>query len=548
MKKNHLMLRFAGLTILASLFFFSCEQEDRFVGSDVVDGSAVNLNRVLLDLTAYTVMPDTLRSDEYSLNPNISLGVYNDPTFGKTKTSFYSQLRLSLLNPEFGDNAEVDSVVLELPVVSFNTEDTVSVEKNLIKTLYKLNVNAENTECSIEDTTYRFQTIRRFKVDSLYGNTEQTMTLQVNRVVESMKIIDSASYSNKDFAIGELFGTGEITKQANALEVSDYTTEDGSDDGTEISKDANPTYRIRLDNAVDFFQNEIIGNANSANLADQASFVANVLNGIKISVVEENGFFVNLNPTQFKFNIYYSYDNPDFTDEDGDGFNDGEEECGVMETFPRLSGTYALDMSNNYNVRHESIEHQTTGAITYDTPNAQTLYSAGLGGEKTIFEFNEDQIQELREKVNSEKWAIMEAHLKVYPDKDAQGDLPLPEYLYIYNYSENSLLADYGDVSAGQFAFPYTQISLAYDDEGEYYLLRITEQIKNIVEKNESLDKFAIEVGNYIVLDPSAYFYTPLNAFYSNRVYNPYRLAMVGTHPSTENENKKLQLEVLYSN
>ncbi len=501
----------------------------------------------MVDLDAYTVAPDTLRSDEYALNPNISLGVFNDPTFGKTKTSFYTQLRLSVLNPDFGENAVVDSVVLELPSVSFNSEDTIQVEKNYVKTRYAINTNSDGG-CSILDTIYQYRTLREFEVDSLYGNTSQPITLQVHRVMESMKIVDSASYSNKNYAVGELFGEGTIQKTAKQVIFKEYQEEDGSDDGTEISADTNPTYRIKLDNAVDFFQTEIINNASSANLADQASFVANVLQGIRLSVVEENGFFVTLNPSLFNFNIYYSYDNPNFVDSNNDGINDGEEECEVPGTLARLSTSYTLNMSSTYNVRHESIDHTPTGAIAYDTPNLATTYAAGLGGEKTIIEFNEDQIQALREKVSTEKWAIMEAHLKVYPDADVQGGLPLPKYLYAYNYTQNSLLDDYGDVSSGIQAFPFTQISLPYDSEKGYYLLRITEQVKNIVEKNESLDKLAIQVGNYIVLDPSAYFYTPISAFYSNRVYNPYRLAVVGNNPSAGNENKKLQLEVLYSN
>ena len=95
--------------------------------------------------------------------------------------------------------------------------------------------------------------------------------------------------------------------------------------------------------------------------------------------------------------------------------------------------------------------------------------------------------------------------------------------------------------------FPFSQISVAYDSEDGYYLLRVTEFIKNIIEDNEAVDDLAIEVGNYLGAASADYIYKPLHAYYSNRVFNPYRLAIIGANPDGGNTDKKLQLEIYYN-
>src|SRR5699024_5554344 len=47
-----------------------------------------------------------------------ALGVYEDPTFGRSSASIVTQLSLPGTNPKFGDNPELDSVVLVIPYFS----------------------------------------------------------------------------------------------------------------------------------------------------------------------------------------------------------------------------------------------------------------------------------------------------------------------------------------------------------------------------------------------------------------------------------------------
>jgi len=60
-------------------------------------------------ITAYTVKEDTIRTDKMVYN---LLGNYNDPIFGRTSASFYTQVRLSSNNVDFGPSPQPDSLVL----------------------------------------------------------------------------------------------------------------------------------------------------------------------------------------------------------------------------------------------------------------------------------------------------------------------------------------------------------------------------------------------------------------------------------------------------
>ena len=62
-------------------------------------------------LVVSTVREDSLRSDELSLS---LLGNYIDPEIGQTRAGFYSQVRLSSPDIDFGTNAVADSLTLSL--------------------------------------------------------------------------------------------------------------------------------------------------------------------------------------------------------------------------------------------------------------------------------------------------------------------------------------------------------------------------------------------------------------------------------------------------
>jgi hypothetical protein len=107
------------ITVFVSAFLFSCTK-NRTLGKDVID-SETYLNGTTVDtfdLITYTIEEDSSITDNAS---NVVLGSYVDPKFGSFNASFYSQVRLGGVNPNFGDpnNIRIDSFVLALKYVGY---------------------------------------------------------------------------------------------------------------------------------------------------------------------------------------------------------------------------------------------------------------------------------------------------------------------------------------------------------------------------------------------------------------------------------------------
>lgn len=108
-------------TFLASFFLtVACKKKDYNLGTEGIDSGEL-LNSEVKDtfsLQTFTIKQDSVITDNaaYSL-----LGSYNDPDFGTMKSGIYTQLRLSGLNPNFGDENQiiVDSFVVGLQYAGF---------------------------------------------------------------------------------------------------------------------------------------------------------------------------------------------------------------------------------------------------------------------------------------------------------------------------------------------------------------------------------------------------------------------------------------------
>lgn len=132
----------AILPLLILLSVLSCKKEPDLIGIDLLPESDY-LHMSYTDtstIVAYTIKEDSLRTDELGTT---LLGYLNDPVFGNTLASFYTQYRLPTNNVTFGTNAEPDSIVLTLvysgiygdsasqhTVKVYELADTIAVENN----------------------------------------------------------------------------------------------------------------------------------------------------------------------------------------------------------------------------------------------------------------------------------------------------------------------------------------------------------------------------------------------------------------------------------
>lgn len=541
MKNNFLKFKKIAFLLAGFLIFESCEQGDNPVGANILSSSAIQTEKTDISLVASNLPPEPVASGKavsqvifgsagvQSSVSGASVGVYSDPVFGKTQTAFYSQLRLSSLNPSFGKNATVDSVVLVLPVMAFTKNDTLAKKEKLVNTSYSLNT-ADNT-CSVKDTTYTFHRFLKFKVDSLYGNKNQKINLQVHLVTESMGTIKDELISNKGFATGALIGEQSIENTAWIRKtIASPKNDSNSKEAKEVSSENVPSYRIRLDGLSATLENLLL--KLPSNGSDQITFINNVVKGIKISTNSDNGFILNFNPAKAKVLMFYSFDNPSFKDENKNNIDDQEEKCSVHSSRKRLASSYEFVMGAEniadmgyYTVTQNQISN--TGAeLAKDK-----LFLSGMGGNSVRLALDGKQIEALRKKFNDEHISITNAIVKFSPNVEAQASLPLPSHIYLYNDTQNTILPDYT-------IFPFYAISEAYNKEENVYKLHITQFLKNIIEKGEPKDDLRLMLGNYPA-PLGQTFFTPSAYNASNNIYNPYRLIL---------KQENLKIEVFYTN
>lgn len=534
-----------GVVCATAFTTFSCEDDISDVGSGMIDsGSAAYVKYV--DVVAYNTNNDSIRSDERVLQ-NAILGVYEEPVFGRTKAKFISQARPGSLNPDFGENAEVDSVILTIPVFYDSDEDNIDVDT--------ITVYSAPEGSSAPDT---IAIKRTYTLDSIYGNTSAIMTLQIREVADYLYSQDSAYYSNPNLAnctgcnnindievLPTVLGSQTITNKITTYKKKAENAEDNTIPAVAI--------RIKLDK--DYFKQKFIDNEGSSDLNDYASFIRNFFRGIELSVAEEQGFLMNFASTSSSFNLimHYSYDNPSEDTEDED-----------YEA--RKSSSYGLSFSSiwsstpGYNVQVSQFEHQNRGAQFLDsytnpdkTNGASRLYLAGMDGTKTILKLNQDQLNEIRDNVLNNDWAIVGAELNFHVD-DSYG-LKMPPYLFAWNnYVEDAEIqnVNFSDITSFYNYYPTSvQFNPMYDyaENPKTYTIRITDYIKSIVEQGEVYEdgSVVVSLGNFM-MNPTGSYTSVLSGtdpFYSNRAFNPYRVVLHGN--ATEQTDKKLRLKVYYT-
>jgi len=101
-----------ALILFGFASLFSCNEPDK-IGLEIqpVNDKFNLFYNDSYKIDAHTIKEDSVRTDKIALN---LLGNYNDPIFGRTAASIYTQIRLSTNNVDFGPSPVADSIVLSL--------------------------------------------------------------------------------------------------------------------------------------------------------------------------------------------------------------------------------------------------------------------------------------------------------------------------------------------------------------------------------------------------------------------------------------------------
>lgn len=519
--------------ILKTLFVFaagaaliaSCDSEYNNIGADIIAGDIHHngMTRYEGNVIAYDQATGHVQSNNTPLNV---LGIYDNPTFGKTTAHFVTQLELSAENPKISANATIDSVYMHVPYYStYQSTDATG-----------LNI---------------------YKLDSIHGNKDAEMTLRVYRNGYFLRSSDPGSpitevqkyYSDERPAIDgakmELLAEFNNFKFSNAEILRKYGTD-------KIAERFTPGIYTLLDNA--YFKNAIIDKRDSGELANNNIF-KNYFRGLYFNITQNGGpgAMAAARFAEGKIVIIY-HDHPQSTD--GNGFN---------TTVDKVRKTIVLNMKGNtINFFDNDYEPDYLNTLTpANTDVAQgdsRLYIKGGQGSIGVVKILDDEdIATL----TAEKVLINEANLIFYVDQTTMGSSPNPLRLYLYDLKNKRPLFDYyADATTNNSNQKFDKLILGgVGTKGTLnnqsvirYKIRLTNHVNNIINKDSTNVPIGLVLTENINIISNAALRTPFTAagidvktLPLTSVISPLGTVLYGNTGTDVPEDQKLRLEIFYT-
>jgi len=456
--------KFFKITAITAVIFafVACDEEFTEIGGEIINNPS-NVESRELEVNAYSQKLNSVQTN--NLN-NYFLGTINHPVYGESTASIVTQLNLSGANPDFGDNVQLDSVVMTIPYYSSQVES--SADESEIQ--YELDsVYGDGSfNFKIYETAFFLNDL---DPDADFEQRQKYYSDQQESVEQN--IIGQPIYSNDNFV------------PSKASYVSFEIDENGEND-TIINA---PALRIKL--SVDFFQQKIVERQGSSDLQDNNSFkdyFRSLLLKAESNGIENRQILFNLSSQDAKISLYYT------SEVEGD---DGANE--------RARGSYALNIFgankfNTYQGEFPANIKQNIEAQSSET-GAENLYLKAQEGSMAVIELFPDA--EVLENLREEELLVNEAELEFYVNEDlTSGDFQ-PRRLYIYNLVDNTIIGDYALDATYNPAIPESSLTsfsepvkVAEDGNGSFYTLRITNHVSNLI-NNEDAEN--VKLGLVIV-------------------------------------------------
>ena len=591
-------------TLLISLVFISCNKDYKTVGLNLIDNNTfrTNLEEIPLSVKMRNIPP-------YVSNTvtTFQIGEYNDNIYGLSKVNFLSQVNFEDPNLVFGDYSQsnednpdgnisriqeietIKNVFLDIPFYTniddddndgvINIYDVDSTdpysdsdgdgvsdadESNLGQNPLDQDtdgdgiLDGEDTE-SINPHAGR----TLYELDSLIGNPEATFKLKVSELDYFLRPYDPDSnfekfqkyYSNntlpENFSGYTLFDS-EIKIDSNELvfyNEDDPETEE--DDESEVVKERlSPRIRVDLDH--DFFQTKFLDIEGSQEISNLDNFKL-YFKGLVLEAYDFSDpllMILNFNEAEIKVVYeYQKYNKQDTPDDTSDDTVDTEE----ADFLFKLNGIKL----NSF--KHDAYPGYVYSAIADTITNPERVYLKGGQGIMAEIElFKDDNGVDVLEEIRSKEWLVNEANISIYIDKEmlsSSGGIIEPSRLYLYDLVNKAPIIDYFvDNSAGQKSYQNKVIhggiiELDDDKNGLMYKIRISEHIKNVVRKDSTNVKLGLVVSSDInntinieVKDSEYMLFTPLSS-----AINPLGTVLIGPSPSAENFEKRMKLNLFYT-
>ncbi|MDT0557865.1 DUF4270 domain-containing protein [Ichthyenterobacterium sp. W332] len=542
-------IRYSVFTILLLTTIIACDKDFASIDSDIINNeNATNFNTdsEKFNVIAYTNKLDPVQTDNMPIN---LLGVHNDPNYGSYTASIVTQLSSAVIAPDFGENVELDSVVLTLPYFS----RAIDVDEDGFP-IYEL--------------------------DSVYGSSPIKLSIYENNFFlrdfdPTSEFSQSQSYfSNKATSISDNISPSDLEgtpilldpDAAPFIDVNNFVPSSDIvelwDEDDEVTQRNAPSLRLKLDNQ--FWQEKILDMEGDPVLSNANNF-SNYFRGlyIKAEALTPDGslMYFNFNSSNANIVLYYTQD----------PFTEGEE---------RENATFTLGFNGN-RVNFYDTNFTTIIPDGDEVNGDERIYLKGgegalgeiklFGGEDLDNDNSSDNTFESfkKEFVNtdadgkfmSRKRIINEANLVFYVDNAlVNGDEP--NRLFLFDAKNNTPLVDYF-LDANNGVDPENSIinhlgpleRVDDDDpqsEGVKYKFKLTQHITNLLVNDSTNVKLGLSVstnvnleesfnhGNILTGDDSSVLEIPLSSIISHRG----TILAGNNHPDPD---KRVYLEIFYS-
>ena len=591
---------------ILSFICLSCDPQYNSIGYDLLSSKELNSKKFLAPVF---VSEEKIKDFQTNDLPIQQLGKLNHPLFGETTAQIISQLSISS-NPIFGlndqlredldnsseirliqENEKIESVFLEIPFFSNNNDsdndgvedyfdsDPQNIESDsdndgvldYVETQNSTNPLSADTDGDgindLEDTDNSILYPSEnsvYKVDSIFGNKSASFDFKVYELKYFLNSLDPNNnfesninyFSSQDFYengfVGEILHDARIKLNLEEVRLN-YQRDDSLtidiDERKTIENRYSPRLRVSLNPS--FFQKKILDNEGSNELANQTNF-SEFLRGIIIKMENPSDYlYMMLNFNNALIRINYSFDkySTNATEDDiSDDFIFKEYSSFILNT----NGVKINNIKNNFKDNNFS-ENDSESKI---------ILKGGLGSRLRLKLFDSDNSRTLIDSLRANQWLINEANLVFYVDQKAienWKNKEIADRIFLYNLENSLPITDYfSDISINSNAVNRNKAIyggiLEYDENNKpfRYKISLTDHIKELLISDQvnNIDLGVSVTSNIqdssfkraIILGLSEEQFYPTSS-----ILNPFGTVLIGVNPEKELSDKKLELEIFYT-
>jgi len=506
--------------LLLILSIGSCEDEVTEIGSGFINGIEVQEPYVVENISAYSEKIESVQTNNARI---YKLGTYSDPVYGTSETSILTQLTLGESDHDFGQDPQLDSVILTLPYFSQQIEEG------------------------------------EYELDSIFG--QGSFEIKISESNQFLRTVDPGE--NGEFEDSQIYFSDQLNEYLPNINTGNpiFTSEPiKPSDSTgvkvlfdQISADVvdtlNVSPRIRLKLPNEFFEDKILSKAGQEELISNENFV-NYFRGIYIDTEQIGNESVmalfNLNQQDAGITMYYrSMREAPSTETDA--------EDSLEETFNKFKLNFNGVKTNLYN-KDELIDLSNPDTINGEE-NLYLQRGQGSLGILKLFDgpdSDNDGVSDELEMLRSENRLINEATLKLYVNKElAPGSINRSRRIFIYDLDNNKLLIDYQIDPTASPNVPESSrvlhLSPLNENDGDpFYKIRLTSHINDIINKDSTNVTLGINIAQNIennrrfnVRESET---NRIDGLIENSLNTPRGVVLHGTE--SENDSKRLKLSI----